>query len=109
MSNVDLIGYAAGFFLMWSFLPQLVKTVRTRRTEDLSVAMLSVTLVSALLYEAYAAILGLTPVIIMNGVFALTVMLQLGFTLYLRARSVASGSGSGPEPVSHRTNPSRSG
>lgn len=86
MSLTDLTGYAAGIFLMWSFLPQLIKTIRTRRAEDLSVGMLGVTLVSAVLYEIYAFLLGLTPVIIMNGIFALTVMLQLVITIVLQVQ-----------------------
>ncbi|HEB83048.1 MAG TPA: hypothetical protein ENJ11_09340 [Gammaproteobacteria bacterium] len=83
MSPTDMTGYAAGIFLMWSFLPQLIKTIRTRRAEDISIGMLSITLISALLYEIYAGLLGLTPVIIMNGIFALTVLLQLIITVML--------------------------
>ncbi len=87
MNNVDLIGYAAGLFLMWSFLPQLIKTVKTRKAEDISITMLCITLISALLYEVYAVLLQLTPVIIMNGVFALTVLAQLVITIILHLRS----------------------
>ncbi len=51
---LDLIGYTAGFFLMWSFLPQVIKTATTRTTEGLSVPMLVITLISGILYEIYA-------------------------------------------------------
>lgn len=84
MSDTDLIGYAAGLFSMWSFLPQLFKTVRTRRAEDISVAMLCITLIAVLLYEVYAIRLHLTPVIVMNGIFAVTVFLQLVITVVLQ-------------------------
>ena len=84
MSDTDLIGYAAGLFSMWSFLPQLLKTVRTRRAEDISVAMLCITLIAVLLYEVYAIRLHLTPVIVMNGIFAVTVFLQLVITVVLQ-------------------------
>ena len=84
---LDLIGYAAGFFLMWSFLPQVIKTATTRSTEGLSVAMLAITLISGVLYEIYAALLGLMPVIIMNGVFVLLVTLQLTMTLMINRSS----------------------
>jgi len=87
MNPTDLIGYAAGTFLMWSFLPQLIKTIKTRRAEDISIGMLIVTLISALLYEIYASLLGLMPVIIMNGVFAITVFLQLVITIRLHNKS----------------------
>ena len=84
---LDLIGYTAGFFLMWSFLPQVIKTATTRTTEGLSVPMLVITLISGILYEIYAYMLGLTPVIIMNGVFVLTVSIQLGMTLMINRSS----------------------
>jgi MtN3 and saliva related transmembrane protein len=77
----DIIGYTAGFFLMWSFLPQVIKTAKTRDTEGLSIAMLTITLLSGVLYEIYALLLGLLPVLIMNGVFVLLVLLQLIMTL----------------------------
>jgi len=32
---IDTIGYLAGFFLMLSFLPQVIKTAKTRTTDGL--------------------------------------------------------------------------
>lgn len=81
LQTVDLVGYAAGILLMGSFLPQLIKTIRTGTTEGLSVAMLTITLSSGLLYEVYAAFLGLTPVLIMNGVSLVILFAQLLLTL----------------------------
>ena len=49
--------------------------------------MLVITLISGILYEIYAYMLGLTPVIIMNGVFVLTVSIQLGMTLMINRSS----------------------
>lgn len=83
MNTTDLIGYAAGLFLMWSFIPQVIKTIKTRKADDISIVMLCITLVSALLYEIYAVLLQLTPVIIMNGIFAFTVFIQLVITMLL--------------------------
>lgn len=84
MTSVDFIGYLAGFFLMLSFLPQLTKTIKTRKVEDLSLGMLGVTLTSGILYEIYAIQLQLLPVIIMNGIFVMIVLVQLLLTVRLR-------------------------
>lgn len=70
---VDLLGFAGGAFLMLSFLPQIVKSLRTKSMRDLSWGMLGATLFSGLFYEAYAVALQLTPVIIMNGIFVTSV------------------------------------
>ena len=88
---LDIIGYTAGFFLMWSFLPQVIKTATTRTTEGLSVSILVITLMSGVLYEIYAYMLGLTPVIIMNGIFILTVSIQLVMTLMINRSAGKQG------------------
>ena len=87
MTLVDAIGYAAGFFLMISFLPQVVRTIRTRKAEDISVLLLSFTLCAGVLYETYAFLLRLYPVVVMNGVFTVLVVCQLVLTVRYRVRS----------------------
>ncbi len=77
MIKPDLIAYIAGVILMLSYLPQLAKTIKSKKVEDLSLVMLLATFTSSVLYEIYAYILNLIPVIIMNGIFTLTVLLQL--------------------------------
>ncbi|MBA1446566.1 MAG: hypothetical protein FE835_17005 [Gammaproteobacteria bacterium] len=80
---VDLVGYTAGFFLMWSFLPQIIKTAKTQKTDGLSVGMLIISIISAALSELYAFMLGLTPMLIMNGIFLLLLLIQLVMTLLI--------------------------
>ena len=68
---VEVTGYLAGFFLMMSLLPQVVRSARTRKTKDISWGMLWCTFLSGGLYEIYALQLQLIPVVVMNGVFLL--------------------------------------
>jgi MtN3 and saliva related transmembrane protein len=77
MTTTDLIGYAAGLLLALCFLPQVVKTVRVRHADDVSMGMLLLTLGSAILYEIYAWRLSLMPVVVMNGVFGVLVLLEI--------------------------------
>ena len=70
----DIFAYLGGVFLMISFLPQIVKSTRTRSMGDFSWGLLAATAASALSYEVYAIQLGLWPIIIMNGVFLVTVV-----------------------------------
>jgi MtN3 and saliva related transmembrane protein len=83
---VDLIGYAAGLCVMISFVPQLIKMQRSGSAQDLSWLMLVMTFVSAILYEIYAVLLGLIPVVVMNGIFGLTVF--VGMILKVRLTGV---------------------
>ena len=78
---IELVGYAAGALRMLSFLPQVVQTIRTSAAEDVSLWMLVITFGSTVLYEIYAAMLGLVPVLVMNGVFGLLVALEIALKL----------------------------
>lgn len=73
----DVIGYAAGIFLALCFLPQVIKSWRTKQTDDVSLGMLVMSLASATLYEIYALRLELTPVIVMNAVFGLLIIIEI--------------------------------
>lgn len=84
METVDIIGFAAGFFLMISFLPQVVLTMKTKKADDISLLLLTFTLISGILYEIYAMMLSLFPVIVMNGIFTLLVIWQMILTFRYR-------------------------
>ncbi len=77
---IDLIGFAAGGLTAICFVPQILHTLKTRCADDVSLWMLLLTAASIVLYEIYAFLLGLWPVIIMNGIFLLLVL----FELYLK-------------------------
>lgn len=73
----DIIGYLAGILLTTCFLPQIFKTIKMKKADDVSMIMLILSLGSALLYEVYAYLLGLWPVLIMNGIFALLIIAEM--------------------------------
>ncbi|GJM07848.1 MAG: membrane protein [Lysobacteraceae bacterium] len=77
----DFIGYAAGLMLALCFLPQVIKSWRTKQVDDVSMGMLLLSLGSASLYEIYAWQLGLTPVVIMNAVFGVLIMIEISLKL----------------------------
>ncbi len=87
---VESIGYLAGFLAMLSFVPQVVKTVRSKSAEDISLLMLLLTLLTNLLYVVYGIALHLTPIVVMISVMSGTVVLQIGLTSkYRKKKSIA--------------------
>lgn len=86
--HIDLIGYAAGGITAVCFVPQIAKTLKTGHAEDLSYGMLIMTIVSAALYEVYALLLELWPVVFMNGIFLVLVGFELGLKIILGKKSV---------------------
>ena len=78
----DLIGYVAGVFITVSFLPQVIRSYRTRSVGDLSMAMILATLIGTVLWITYGFIMAAMPIIVMNCVFGVLVLALL----YLKIR-----------------------
>lgn len=86
---IDLIGYLAAVLTTLSFVPQVVKTWRSKSAGDLSLGMLAMFTLGVLLWVLYGFGLGLVPVIAANGVtLVLTTLLVV---LTLRGRRAAGG------------------
>lgn len=66
--RVDTPGYVAAIFATGSFLPQVVKTWRTRSAEDLSWLMLVTHIVGLRLWLAYGIALRAAPIIAANAI-----------------------------------------
>ena len=66
MDTTTLIGFLAGGLTTASFLPQVVKTARTRSARDLSGAMLLVFLAGLALWTWYGVQVGSAPIIAAN-------------------------------------------
>jgi MtN3 and saliva related transmembrane protein len=66
------LGYAAGFLTVASFVPQVVRTWRTKQTEALSVGTFALIITAGLAWIAYGVVQRDKPVILTNvGMVAL--------------------------------------
>jgi MtN3 and saliva related transmembrane protein len=81
MSEPTLIGLAAGFCTTLAFVPQVVKTWKTRSTRDISLGMFLVLVLGIILWLTYGAMLGDLPLIAANGVTLVLAGLILAFKL----------------------------
>lgn len=68
MIGIDIIGYAAGIFTLINMFPQVIKTVKTKSVEDLSLLMVISYILSMLLWVIYAAFIVSWPIIITNSI-----------------------------------------
>lgn len=67
-SYINLIGYMAAFGTTISFLPQAIKTIRTRDTSGISLYMYALFTVGTVLWLMYGFLSGSWPVTIANAV-----------------------------------------
>ncbi|MCI0449625.1 MAG: SemiSWEET transporter [Chlorobi bacterium] len=69
METVSLIiGLSAAFLTTFAFLPQAIKTIKTKHTKDLSLPMLVMVELGLICWLAYGLLINSTPVIAANTV-----------------------------------------
>ena len=65
---VDLVGSLAAALTTVAFVPQAIKTVRTRHTRDISAAMWLLFSAGVALWLVYGVMMGAWPIIVANAV-----------------------------------------
>lgn len=78
MDTINLLGVAAGTLTTIAFVPQVLKTWRTRSGEDISTGMFLLFSSGVLLWLLYGVALDAMPIIIANSI---TLILALAIIL----------------------------
>ncbi len=68
MNSVDSIGYLAAALTTASFIPQVVRTMKTRDTRAISLVMYVMFTGGVALWCAYGVLLEAWPIILANGI-----------------------------------------
>lgn len=84
MDPIQVLGLAAGSLTTVSFLPQVIKTWRSRSAKDLSLGMFSLFCVGVVLWLVYGIIVRDIPVVAANFVTFLLAATLLFFKLRFR-------------------------
>lgn len=87
------VGYAATVTTVTTLVPQIVKVVRTRKSDDLAYSMILLNLASSALWCAYGVLEDQTPMVVAGSLTAAS-------GLILLALKWATGVSSAPEVVS---------
>ena len=78
LSLADVVGSAAAVLTTLSFLPQVLRTLKTRDVSGISLVMYSAFTVGVALWLVYGLLLGSWPIVIAN---VITVMLALAIVV----------------------------
>lgn len=73
---IEIIGFLAGALTTTAFIPQVVKTAKSRKTDDISLTMYIVFNSGVLLWLIYGIFITSLPIILANAV-----TLALGLTI----------------------------
>ncbi|MDD1669877.1 MAG: hypothetical protein LUQ67_00965 [Methanomicrobiales archaeon] len=73
MDLITFMGFLAGGLTTFSFLPQVVKTARTRSARDLSTPMLLIFLAGLSLWAVYGLVTNLATIALVAAILAMKV------------------------------------
>jgi MtN3 and saliva related transmembrane protein len=65
---IETIGLTASIMLSISAVPQIYKSLRTRKTDDISLGMIAAFIVGFVLWIVYGQLIGSLPILITNVV-----------------------------------------
>jgi MtN3 and saliva related transmembrane protein len=66
IDNVSILGFIAGGLTTFAFLPQVIKALRTRSTQDISLGMVTLTSTGIFLWFIYGLCLRSLPIALPN-------------------------------------------
>ena len=80
--NVDIFGYIAAILTTAAFLPQLIKTLKTKKAEDVSLITLIMFIVGVLCWIIYGYKISSIPILLANLITLLLNLLILISKIY---------------------------
>ena len=92
MDFINLLGTAAGTLTTIAFVPQVLKTWRTRSGEDISTGMFLLFSSGVLLWLLYGVALNAVPIIIANSITLILALTIILLKLRYRGRNATQGS-----------------
>jgi MtN3 and saliva related transmembrane protein len=81
MNTISLLGLVAGAFTTVAFLPQVLKTWKSRSAKDLSLGMFSIFTAGVAMWLAYGFMINDLPVILANVITLILASTLLFFKL----------------------------
>jgi MtN3 and saliva related transmembrane protein len=80
--NPEIIGYIAGVIVIISWIPQVIKSYKTKSVNDLSILMIILVLTGISLWMIYAFIVKDGPIFASNAILAVLII----WLLYMKIR-----------------------
>ena len=78
----DIIGYAAGLVIIISWIPQVIKSYKTKSVNDLSILMVIMILIGTALWIIYGLLVNDKPVLAVNVILVAII----SYLLYLKIK-----------------------
>ena len=86
----EILGFTAGIFTTMAFIPQILKIMKTKKTDDFSYLWLIMTMTGVTLWFFYGLIINSQPVVIFNFLSLIFVCFIIIFKFIVSYVSVKS-------------------
>ena len=80
--NIEIFGYIAAVLTTAAFLPQLIKTLKTKKADDVSLTTLIMIIIGVLSWIIYGYKITSTPILIANFITLILNLLILFSKIY---------------------------
>ena len=80
--NIDFFGYFAAILTTLAFLPQLIKTLQTKKADDVSLITLIMFITGVISWIIYGYMISSTPILIANTITCILNILILVFKIF---------------------------
>ena len=80
--NVDIFGYFAAILTTAAFLPQLIKTLKIKKADDVSLTTLLMFIIGVMSWIVYGYKISSTPILIANSITLILNLLILISKVY---------------------------
>jgi MtN3 and saliva related transmembrane protein len=84
MDSITLVGFIAGTLTTVAYVPQVIRSLRLKKTDDISLTMLVLYAVGVFLWFVYGVWSDALPIISANGISLVLILLLLGIKLRYR-------------------------
>ena len=86
MTAIQILGMAAGSISAITFLPQVIKTWKTKSAGDISILMFTFATISVIMWLVYGIILQDIPIIYTNSLVLICSLIMLYFKFRFRKK-----------------------
>ena len=81
--TITIIGYVGGTLLNITFIPQIYKTFKTKKTDDISIYFMCLQIITSIFCLTYSILLDENPLIISNSILLCEILaLFIGKIMY---------------------------
>lgn len=80
-TETQIIGYIAGMLLVINPIPQIYRTLKTKKAEDISIYFLILQMLTCIFFLTYGILLTESPIIIANSIvlFELIILISIRY------------------------------